>query len=110
VIIYLPTQFALDLQLLGGLWILQIFPAVVIGLYTRSLRANALLAGWAVGFIGGTAITWSDGLKPLHETGFGGFTLPIYVGLLALVANIVTVLVVNAVLSRSGRPAAQAHG
>lgn len=110
VIIYLPTQFALDLQLLGGLWILQIFPAVVFGLYTRALRANALLAGWAVGFIGGTAIAWSDGLKPLHETGFGDYKLSLYVGLLALVANIVTVLVVNAVLSFSSRPQpAQTH-
>jgi len=107
VIIYLPTQFALDLQLLGGLWILQIFPAVVFGLYTRALRANALLAGWAVGFIGGTAIAWSDGLKPLHETGFGNYKLSLYVGLLALVANIVTVLVVNAALALSTRPPAQ---
>ena len=107
VIIYLPTQFALDLQLLGGLWILQIFPAVVFGLYTRALRANALLAGWAVGFIGGTAIAWSDGLKPLHETGFGNYKLSLYVGLLALIANIVTVLVVNAVLVVSTRPNAQ---
>jgi SSS family solute:Na+ symporter len=107
VIIYLPTQFALDLQLLGGLWILQTFPAVVFGLYTRSLRAGALLAGWAVGFIGGTAIAWSDGLKPLHETGFGNYKLSLYVGLLALVANIVTVLVVNAALKLSTRPPAQ---
>jgi SSS family solute:Na+ symporter len=103
VIIYLPTQFALDLQLLGGLWILQIFPAVVFGLYTRSLRAGALLAGWAVGFFGGTIIAWSDGLKPLHETGFGNYKLSLYVGLLALVANIATVLVINVALANTTR-------
>src|SRR5262249_25363998 len=28
-VLFLPTQFALDLQLLGGMWILQTFPAVV---------------------------------------------------------------------------------
>ncbi len=50
VILYLPTQFALDLQLLGGLWILQTFPAVIFGLYTGWFRAPALLAGWATGF------------------------------------------------------------
>ena len=33
--LYLPTQFALDLQLLGGLWILQTFPAVVFALVLR---------------------------------------------------------------------------
>jgi SSS family solute:Na+ symporter len=109
VIIYLPTQFALDLQLLGGLWILQTFPAVVFGLYTQALRANALLAGWAVGFFGGTAIAWSDGLKPLHQTGFGDFKFSIYVGLLALAANIATVLIVNALLAFTGaRPPQEA--
>src|SRR5882762_9864824 len=34
VILYLPTQFALDLQLLGGLWILQTLPALIFGLFT----------------------------------------------------------------------------
>src|ERR1700745_2651738 len=32
--LYLPTQFALDLQLLGGLWILQTLTALVFGLFT----------------------------------------------------------------------------
>src|SRR5262249_778251 len=66
VILYLPTQFALDLQLLGGLWILQTLPALVFGLFTGWFRAPALLAGWAVGLFGGTFLTWTDGLKPLH--------------------------------------------
>src|SRR6201990_914966 len=48
-ILFLPTQYALDLQLLGGLWILQTFPALVFGLYTRWFRAEGLLLGWAVG-------------------------------------------------------------
>ena len=30
-IIFLPTQYAIDLQLLGGVWILQTFPAIVFG-------------------------------------------------------------------------------
>ena len=48
-ILFLPTQYALDLQLLGGLWILQTFPALVFGLFTRWFRAEGLLLGWAVG-------------------------------------------------------------
>ena len=35
VIFFMPTQFALDLQLLGGVWMIQIFPAMVFGLYGR---------------------------------------------------------------------------
>jgi SSS family solute:Na+ symporter len=46
--LFLPVQYALDLQLLGGLWILQTFPALVFGLFTRWFRAEGLLAGWAV--------------------------------------------------------------
>jgi solute:Na+ symporter, SSS family len=42
-ILFLPTQYALDLQLLGGLWILQTFPALVFGLFTRWFRAEGLL-------------------------------------------------------------------
>ena len=111
VILFLPTQFALDLQLLGGLWILQTFPAVVFGLFTRWFRAPGLLAGWAVGFFGGSFVAWSDGLKPLHTLTFGGTTAAVYVGLLALAANIAVAVLVNALPSGrrpSGRAVRQA--
>ena len=98
VILYLPTQFALDLQLLGGLWILQVFPAVVFCLFTRWFLAPALIAGWAVGLIGGTYLSWVDGLKPLHLVSFGELSFTMYVGLIALVANIVTAVAINTVL------------
>lgn len=98
VILYLPTQFALDLQLLGGLWILQVFPAVVFCLFTQWFLAPALIAGWAVGLIGGTYLSWVDGLKPLHLVSFGDLSFTMYVGLIALAGNIVTAVVVNTVL------------
>lgn len=94
----LPTQFALDLQLLGGLWILQTLPALVFGLYTGWFRAPALLAGWAAGFTGGSALVWSDGLKPLHALAFDGITVSVYTGLLALALNVVVAVVVNLVV------------
>src|SRR3954468_24703129 len=65
-ILFLPTQYALDLQLLGGLWILQIFPSLVFGLFFGWFRAPALLAGWAVGLVGGSWLAFSDGIKPVH--------------------------------------------
>ena len=95
VILYLPTQFALDLQLLGGLWILQTLPAVVFGLFTRWFTAPALLAGWAVGLFGGTYLAWSDGLRPLHALTFGSVSFTAYVGIIALIANIVVAAAVN---------------
>ena len=100
VIIYLPTQFALDLQLLGGLWILQTLPALIFGLFTRWFTAPALLAGWVVGLFGGTYLAWTDGLKPLHMLAVGSFQATVYVGLIALVANIVVAILVNLVVPK----------
>jgi len=106
-ILFAPVQYALDLQLLGGLWILQTFPAVVFGLFFNWFRAPALLMGWAVGFLGGSWIAYSDGLKPLHTVMIGGASYTVYVGLLAVIANIAVAAVANLALRASGARAAR---
>ena len=55
-IIFIPTKFAIYLQLLGGIWIIQTLPAVMLGVYTRWFNDWALLVGWAAGTIAGTAM------------------------------------------------------
>ncbi len=102
-IVFLPTPFAIDLQLLGGLWILQTFPAVVFGLFTRWFRAPALLAGWAVGLGSGTAVAYLDGLKPVHTLHLGSASYGLYSGLLALGANVLVAVAVNLLLPASVR-------
>jgi len=84
---------------------LQTFPSVVFGLFTRWFRAPGLLAGWAVGFFGGSFIAWGDGLKPLHAVSFGGATYTIYAGLLALAANVIVAVLVNLVPAGRSAPA-----
>ena len=98
--LFLPTQYALDLQLLGGLWILQTLPALVFGLFTRWFRAEGLLLGWAVGILWGSWTAWSNGLKPLASISLGGSSHTFYVGLGALVLNIAVAAVATLVLSR----------
>ncbi|MCE6075491.1 monocarboxylate uptake permease MctP [Agrobacterium vitis] len=95
VIVFLPTQFALDLQLLGGIWILQTLPALIFGLFTNWFRVPGLLVGWVVGFVGGTWLVWLNGLKPLHTLTIDGTPFTIYTGILALLANIVVAVLVN---------------
>ncbi|CDM61064.1 MULTISPECIES: monocarboxylate uptake permease MctP [Rhizobium] len=107
VIIFLPTQFALDLQLLGGIWVLQTLPALVFGLYTNWFRAPGLLAGWFVGFFGGTFLVWDAGWKPLHMVSIGDTSFTMYTGLLALAANIVVAAAVNSLLAKRASPLAQ---
>jgi SSS family solute:Na+ symporter len=103
VILYLPTQFALDLQLLGGLWILQTLPALIFGLFTRWFTAPSLLAGWAVGLVGGTYLAWIDGLKPLHPVTFGDTTVTVYVGIIAFAANVIAAVLVNLAVKQNSR-------
>ncbi|MHA6203620.1 monocarboxylate uptake permease MctP [Dyella soli] len=103
VILFLPTQFALDLQLLGGMWILQTLPAVVFGLFFAWFGPRALLCGWIAGFISGTWIAWLDGLKPVHVLAMGDMKAGIYTGLIALALNIAVAVVVQLVLP--SRPA-----
>ncbi|THD48587.1 MAG: sodium:solute symporter [Bradyrhizobium sp.] len=99
VIIFMPTQFALDLQLLGGVWMVQIFPAVIFGLYSRWFNGWALLLGWAAGMTLGVGLSWTEkAWTPLHPLAwdipfFGHFDLglhfAVYNGLTALIANVV---------------------
>ena len=109
-ILFLPTKFALDLQLLGGVWILQTFPAVVFGLFFGWFRAPALLAGWAVGLAGGSYLAYSDGIKPVHTFVIGGDSYTMYTGLIALALNIAVAVVLQLVMGKGSKTAvAAAH-
>ncbi len=57
-IVGIDPQFSVDLQLIGGVIILQTLPSVAIALYTRWFHRWALLAGWAVGLIWGMIILY----------------------------------------------------
>jgi SSS family solute:Na+ symporter len=107
-ILLMPTKFALDLQLLGGVWILQTFPSLVFGLWTKRLQAPALLAGWLVGIVFGTWTAFADGVKPVHSIVLGVDKFTVYTGLLALAINVIVAIVVQAVL-RSPAPAVAAR-
>ncbi|MGZ4596618.1 MAG: monocarboxylate uptake permease MctP, partial [Actinomycetes bacterium] len=52
-ILVLDPQFSIDLQLIGGVIILQTMPAVAIALFTRWFHRWALVAGWAAGMLVG---------------------------------------------------------
>jgi SSS family solute:Na+ symporter len=102
IILVLPTQFALDLQLLGGVWILQTFPAVVFGLFFGWFRAPALLLGWAAGLIAGTTLAFVDGVKPVHTFSLGDGHYAVYTGLAALLLNIVVAALCQAAMNAMG--------
>ena len=107
-VLKLPTQYAINLQLLGGIWILQIFPAMVIGLFTRWFHRTALLIGWLAGMVTGTGMVLSLHLKssvyPLH---LFGAVLPAYAALYALIVNLAVTVVLTVVFNAVGMAAGQ---
>jgi SSS family solute:Na+ symporter len=98
-IVFLPTQYAINLQLLGGVWIIQILPTVVVGLYTRWLHRWALLLGWAVGMLAGTAMAVSQNFVSVYPLQVGGATIPGYAALYAVVLNFGVTIVATWVLN-----------
>jgi len=88
VVLIVPVQFAIYFQLLGGAWMLQIFPAMVVGLYTRWYHPKALLIGWFFGMATATWMAITTGFQPLFPLHIGGFTLSGFIALYALLVNL----------------------
>src|SRR5262249_7927821 len=92
----LKTSYAIQLQLLGGIWIGQTVPSVLLALYVR-LNPVGLLAGWATGMIAGTWMPWTLDFKssPYVLPTFG-IAIPCYAALSALILNLLVALAVSA--------------
>ncbi|MEV4335403.1 sodium:solute symporter [Streptomyces sp. NPDC049597] len=95
----LRNQDAINLQWLGGVWILQTFPAIALGLLSWRLHHRALLAGWAVGMAAGTVMVVIQGFSPVVPLGPPGRSVEIYAGLAAFLLNLAVVLLVTAAIA-----------
>jgi SSS family solute:Na+ symporter len=106
--ISLPRTFSINLQLLGGIWILQTFPAIVFGLFTRWFHRYALLAGWLAGMLYGTIAAYNVSTPTASHWGGSvnivwGHTY--YIGLTAVILNLVVSAVLTLVLRATRVPA-----
>jgi SSS family solute:Na+ symporter len=101
----LNKTFSINLQLLGGIWILQTFPAVVISLYTRWFHRFALIIGWAAGMVYGTVQAYrTPGSGQAH---FGASAAPVlghttYIAITALALNLIVTAVLTLVFRKIG--------
>ncbi|NML47530.1 sodium:solute symporter [Ramlibacter sp. G-1-2-2] len=102
-ILGLPLTFAIQLQLLGGIWIIQTLPAVVLGLYTRVLEYRGLLLGWAAGIVTGTwmaaSLHFASSTFTIH---LFGMAVPGYAAVWSLVINLLVAFVVSTVVRVAG--------
>ena len=104
-VLTMDKQNAINFQLLGGIWILQTFPAIVFSLYTRWFHKWALLAGWAVGMVYGTIKAYQV-INPATGKHFGGSLAAIpgigdmgYIALTAFGLNVLVAVVLTVVLN-----------
>jgi SSS family solute:Na+ symporter len=122
----LDRQNALNMQLLGGVWILQTIVAIVVGLYTRWFHRWALLLGWAAGMVYGTIQAYRqqvpntvtrlvDGKPVIENHGVRHFGSPLadfpftstkfYIAVTALLINIIVAVIVTLVMKALRAPA-----
>jgi SSS family solute:Na+ symporter len=98
-IVFAPTQYAIQLQLLGGIWIIQTLPTIMFGVYTRWFNDWALLVGWAIGITAGTWIAFAANLTSNYTLAIAGYTLPGYTALYTVVLNLVIAVVLTPVFN-----------
>jgi SSS family solute:Na+ symporter len=95
----LDVPYALQLQLLGGVWIIQVLPAVLLGAYLRRLNGWALLAGWAVGITLGTWMAWTLDFKAaVFALNLFGTTVPCFIAVASVAVNLAVAVVLSLVL------------
>ncbi|MDQ0755675.1 monocarboxylate uptake permease MctP [Arthrobacter sp. B3I4] len=94
-VIAMDQSAAINMQLLGGIWILQTFPAIVAGLYTRWFHRWALFIGWAAGIAYGTIAAYNV-VNPATKAHFGGSIaaipgtdVQVYIAVVAFAINLI---------------------
>jgi SSS family solute:Na+ symporter len=114
-VVFIDPQFSIDLQLIGGVLILQTLPSIAIGLYTRWLHPWALICGLVAGLAVGIGMLYQIPNPNNGKMHFGGSAYKlsqigldsqkqIYVGFVAVIINLLVVIVVTAVLRATNAP------
>ncbi|HEU4729416.1 MAG TPA: sodium:solute symporter family protein [Kofleriaceae bacterium] len=106
VIVLIDPQFSIDLQLIGGVIILQTLPAVALGLFTRWFHRTGLIAGWIAGMTSGLWMLYNVSNPATGRQHFASsafllsklglpWNVPVYAGFLAVAVNLIVVVVVT---------------
>jgi solute:Na+ symporter, SSS family len=106
-IIALDPQFSIDLQLIGGVIILQTLPSVGIGLFSRWFHKGALIAGWVAGMAAGIWMLWTVSNATRDHFAASNFSLSklgfhtqmtIYAGFVAVLVNVIVAVLATLIL------------
>ena len=95
-ILAIPQAYAIQLQLLGGIWIIQLLPPILLGLYSRGFNALALLIGWVVGTAIGTYMAATQGFaSSVYPLEILGVTVPGYAALYSVAINLLLAVLLS---------------
>ena len=103
----LPHTFAINLQLLGGVWILQLAPMLIGGLFTRWFDRYALLVGWLAGMAFGTIAAYKSASPTVsHWASSSDIELghTVYIGLTAVIINLIIAVILTVIFRAAKVP------
>jgi len=101
-ILFVPTTYIINFQLLGGILIIQTLPAVFLGLYSNWFNRGALIVGWAAGMISGIWMFIAANYSSVYVFNIGGQQFGIYSAVSSLVLNLVLVVIFTPIFRAAG--------
>ena len=111
-VLAIDPQFSIDLQLIGGVIILQTLPSVGLGLFTRWPHRTGLVAGWFAGMAAGIWMLYTVPNPATHHAHFGGSAfnlshlggpdITIYAGFVAVTVNLIVTAAGTAIARAAG--------
>jgi SSS family solute:Na+ symporter len=87
-IFFVPTTFIINLQLLGGIIIIQTLPSVFLGLFTKWFHRWALVAGWVAGIASGVSMFAAAHNSSVYTFVISGHSIGIYSALSSFIINL----------------------
>jgi solute:Na+ symporter, SSS family len=102
-VLFMPQKDAINLQLLGGVWIIQTLPSVIVGLFTRFFDRRALVVGWLAGMVSGTWIAASQDFTPTWATTILGVNVNAYTAIWSLLLNLIVTTGLTLLIRAAGK-------